>query len=71
MPQRRLVAGLLLVATAQHLAAYYLDTKWMDAIAYGYSYLVLDLEPAGLRSKAVQNRIAVPLRPAGVGSLPT
>jgi branched-chain amino acid transport system permease protein len=31
---RGLLAGSLMVATAQHLAAFYLDTKWMDAVTY-------------------------------------
>ncbi|MEI6065728.1 MAG: hypothetical protein WCP96_00170 [Methylococcaceae bacterium] len=31
---RCLVFGALLLATAQHQAAYYIATKWMDAVAY-------------------------------------
>ncbi|GAF80742.1 unnamed protein product, partial [marine sediment metagenome] len=29
-----LICGSLLLAIAQHLGAYYIDSKWMDAIAY-------------------------------------
>lgn len=42
-----LVAGALLVATAQHLAAYYIDTKWMDAVAYVILILFLIWKPLG------------------------
>lgn len=42
-----LVAGALLVATAQHLSAYYIDTKWMDAITYIILILFLIWKPLG------------------------
>jgi branched-chain amino acid transport system permease protein len=29
-----LVGSALLLATAQHLAAYYIGSQWMDAVAY-------------------------------------
>lgn len=44
---RGLVAGALLVATAQHLAAYYIDTKWMDAVTYISLILFLIWRPLG------------------------
>ncbi len=44
---RGLVAGALLVATAQHLAAYYIDTKWMDAVTYIILILFLIWKPLG------------------------
>ena len=44
---RGLVAGALLVATAQHLSAYYIDTKWMDAVAYIILILFLLWKPLG------------------------
>jgi branched-chain amino acid transport system permease protein len=44
---RGLIAGALLVAIAQHLAAYYIDTKWMDAVAYIILILFLIWKPLG------------------------
>ena len=44
---RGLVFGSLLLATAQHLAAYYIDTKWMDAMAYIILILFLIWKPLG------------------------
>jgi branched-subunit amino acid ABC-type transport system permease component len=44
---RGLLAGSLLVATAQHLAAFYLDTKWMDAVTYVILILFLIWKPLG------------------------
>lgn len=44
---RGLIAGALLVAMAQHLAAYYIDTKWMDAVAYIILILFLIWKPLG------------------------
>lgn len=44
---RGLAAGALLVATAQHLAAYYIDTKWMDAVTYVILILFLIWKPLG------------------------
>lgn len=42
-----LIAGSLLVAASQHLAAYYIDTKWMDAITYAILILFLIWRPLG------------------------
>jgi branched-chain amino acid transport system permease protein len=44
---RGLIAGALLVATAQHVAAYYIDTKWMDAVTYIILILFLIWKPLG------------------------
>lgn len=44
---RGLIGGALLVASAQHLAAYYIDTKWMDAVAYLILILFLIWKPLG------------------------
>lgn len=44
---RGLLAGALLVATAQHLAAYYIDTKWMDGVTYVILILFLIWKPLG------------------------
>lgn len=45
--KRGLAAGALLVATVQHLAAYYIDTKWMDAVTYVILILFLIWKPLG------------------------
>lgn len=44
---RGLIAGALLVATAQNLAAYFIDTKWMDAVTYILLILFLIWKPLG------------------------
>lgn len=44
---RGLIAGSLLVATAQHLAAYYINTKWMDTVTYIILILFLIWKPLG------------------------
>lgn len=44
---RGLAAGALLVATAQQLAAYYIDTKWMDAVTYIILIAFLIWKPLG------------------------
>ena len=49
-----LVAGALLVATAQHLAAYYIDTKWMDAVTYIILILFLIWKPLGFSGKKLK-----------------
>lgn len=51
---RGLIAGALLVATAQHLAAYYIDTKWMDAITYLILILFLIWKPLGFSGKRLK-----------------
>jgi len=51
---RGLIAGALLVATVQHLAAYYIDTKWMDAITYVILILFLIWKPLGFSGKRLK-----------------
>jgi branched-chain amino acid transport system permease protein len=51
---RGLIAGTLLVATAQHLAAYYIDTKWMDAVTYIILILFLIWKPLGFSGKRLK-----------------
>lgn len=42
-----LVGGALLVSSAQHLAAFYIDTKWMEAMAYLILIVFLIWKPYG------------------------
>lgn len=44
---RGLIAGAFLVATSQYLAAYYIDTKWTDAVTYIILILFLIWKPLG------------------------
>lgn len=49
-----LICGALLLATAQHLGAYYIDSKWMDAIAYVILILFLIWKPLGFSGKRLK-----------------
>lgn len=49
-----LVGGALLLATAQHLAAYYIGSQWMDAIAYIILILFLIVKPLGFSGKRLK-----------------
>jgi branched-chain amino acid transport system permease protein len=49
-----LIAGSLFVATAQHLVAFYLDTKWMDAVTYTILILFLIWKPLGFSGKRLK-----------------
>ena len=49
-----LVWGSLLLATAQHLGAYYIDSKWMDAIAYVILILFLIWKPLGFSGRQLK-----------------
>lgn len=51
---RGLLFGCLLVATSQNLVAYYLDTKWMDAVAYIILILFLLWKPLGFSGKRLK-----------------
>jgi len=51
---RGLIAGSLLVATTQHLSAYFIDTKWMDAITYIILILFLIWKPLGFSGKRLK-----------------
>ena len=49
-----LVGGALLLATAQHLAAYYIGSQWMDAVAYIILILFLIVRPLGFSGKQLK-----------------
>jgi len=49
-----LIGGSLLLATAQHLGAYYINSKWMDAIAYIILILFLIWKPLGFSGKRLK-----------------
>ena len=51
---RGLIGGSLLLATAQNLGAYYIDSKWMDAIAYIILILFLIWKPLGFSGKRLK-----------------
>jgi branched-chain amino acid transport system permease protein len=49
-----LIGGALLLATAQHFTAYYIDSKWMDAITYIILILFLIWKPLGFSGKRLK-----------------
>lgn len=49
-----LAGGALLLAAAQHLAAYYISSQWMDAVAYIILILFLLWKPLGLSGKRLK-----------------
>ncbi len=49
-----LAGGALLLATAQHLGAYYIDSKWMDAIAYAILISFLIYKPLGFSGQKLK-----------------
>lgn len=51
---RHLLLGALLLATAQHLVAYYLDSKWMNAVAYVILIVFLFFRPSGFSGKQIK-----------------
>lgn len=51
---RYLVLGALLLATAQHLSAYYLDSKWMNATAYIILIVFLYFRPFGFSGQPLK-----------------
>jgi len=51
---RYLLFGALLLATAQHLSAYYLDSKWMNATAYIILIVFLFFKPYGFSGKKLK-----------------
>jgi branched-chain amino acid transport system permease protein len=51
---RGLIVGALLLGTAQHLTAFYIDSKWMDAIAYVILILFLIWKPLGFSGKRLK-----------------
>ena len=51
---RYLVLGALLLGTAQHLSAYYLDSKWMNATAYIILIAFLYFRPYGFSGQPLK-----------------
>ena len=51
---RGLIFGAILLATAQNLAAWYLDSKWMDAVAYIILILFLIWKPLGFSGQRLK-----------------
>ncbi len=51
---RYLLLGSLLLATAQHLSAYYLDSKWMNATAYIILIVFLYFKPYGFSGQTLK-----------------
>jgi branched-subunit amino acid ABC-type transport system permease component len=49
-----LLVGALILATAQNLGAYYIDSKWMDAIAYLILIIFLIWKPLGFSGKQLK-----------------
>ena len=49
-----LILGAFLIATVQNLSAYYIDSKWMDAIAYIILILFLIWKPLGFSGKQLK-----------------
>ena len=49
-----IVVGAFILATVQNLTAYYIDTKWMDAITYAILIVFLIVRPYGV--SGVKNR---------------
>lgn len=51
---RYLLLGSLLLATAQHLSAYYLDSKWMNATAFVILIVFLYFKPYGFSGQRIK-----------------
>ena len=51
---RNLLFGSLLLATTQHLIAYSIDSKWMNAVAYLILIIFLYVEPYGFSGKQIK-----------------
>ena len=51
---RYLLLGALLLATVQHLSAYYIDSKWMNATAYIILIVFLYFRPYGFSGKQLK-----------------
>jgi len=49
-----LIGGALLLATSQHLAAYYIGSQWMDAVAYIILIAFLIVRPLGFSGKRLK-----------------
>mgnify|MGYP000976179720 CR=1 FL=1 len=53
---RYLLLGALLLATAQHLSAHYLDSKWMNATAYIILIVFLYFKPFGFSGQKLKKQ---------------
>ena len=51
---KSLILGALLLASTQHIGAYYIDNKWMDAIAYAILILFLIWKPLGISGQRLK-----------------
>lgn len=51
---RHMILGALLLATAQHLSAYFFDSKWMNATAYIILVIFLYFRPYGFSGKRIK-----------------
>lgn len=51
---RYLIVGSLLLATAQHLSAYFIDAQWMNATAYLILIVFLYFRPYGVSGKQLK-----------------
>ena len=51
---KALIAGSFLVAISQHAAAYYINTKWMDAIAFIILLSFLIWKPLGISGMIIK-----------------
>lgn len=51
---RHMIFGALLLATAQHLSAYFFDSKWMNATAYIILVVFLYFRPYGFSGKKIK-----------------
>lgn len=51
---RHMILGALLLATAQHLSAYFFDSKWMNATAYIILVVFLYFRPYGFSGKRIK-----------------
>lgn len=51
---RHMIFGALLLATAQHLSAYFFDSKWMNATAYIILVVFLYFRPYGFSGKRIK-----------------
>ena len=49
-----LIGGALLLSTAQHLAAFYIGSQWMEAVAYIILILFLIVKPLGFSGKRLK-----------------
>jgi branched-chain amino acid transport system permease protein len=49
-----LVGGALILSTSQHIGAYYIDSKWMDAIAYLILIMFLIWKPLGISGRQLK-----------------